>query len=1287
MNVEAKVSQETVTPKGTPKGSPRNTPRKAKRGSQRKSIRNSPRVVDKKKRKNEEIEKRMPNKHEEMERGITNKNEEIEKGIPNKNEEMEKRITNNDTLRIHQETPRSEDTVDEKEHVNDVKEESLQEDGIIKPVRDIDTVDKSEDKQIKMVSPQNKEASQPVDKRRKDNSNVSVSSKSDLDVFHSRMISSGSHDTLPTPTSRENSKDMIVIKKKKKRDEKKKDEDPLGVPNDSVHKKDSRGSSYDSIKRDNISPRTITSPQTVTSPWTLQPLHSLNVSEDHSLHSPSEASPLTTPKSHLSSFPRKEHPSESLKSIKDCLREFYVHAKRFLKHLKRLDERYFTPGLKKGVYDFSKISEGFSTFISTYSTQLKQLDKKLKSTEWNFGAFFLYLFSILEIPLRHYRMAQLQLSTILEREEGAPSRLELFIAMTKQYKDDCSFHDLLMAPIYYIHTIIPITARLTLLTPLNHEAYEDMASSHRSFEQLGYVVSYLDTKDAVDQEEVKVMEQRLIFKQNRLKIFNGKRRILDQWNMGLYESKGRIHKIKGILMDDLILLCQEKNNKEEQKNTNKEEEKKNYKESLDKYEGYTNDSSMIKTKSDKSLNGIKIEKHTPSKTHNTSFKSQVSSPIGSPSPNSLHLPIESTDVDSYLMYPSMLYPFMDSIHPQWVVIAYIPLNRVFMVDPQDGMHYTEDLSSDYILKQCLEIAEMGVGIYRLIFASYAEKYQWKTKMDMALSKIHVTYTHFEIPPMYRWILYDKNDDKKKGGDDRKKNDDDRKKSEEKHHPDVHSKSSSTLPPSDDFFRSCQPIIRNTASSPTSFDALFQWEGEWPSHYSWSAVHSETFHGLYGNRLENEQKIWEEIIQLNESVDCRISRIEKKQKEEEMKKKKEDKRRLRDMDEGRGNNEKFNHDMDHKDALNRNTLRMERQSKSTPNMDTVQKKSPYKETNNVRPKDDNSMENPSKEVLSAILDRLNILEKRRQEDSDKILQLQRSQEEDRERIQTFEARHQQDSNKITELESLRVENAVKVEKLERVIVLMREQHLADNQKIMDLMESLKRPIVSPPSEIIVPRKGRRTNRHLNVEAMYGEHDSSESYSLKSTGLEDTDSSSSRKKIDHRKPRHGKFNRSTKDEVSDEKVTGESQSVTTANTHELEIPSPKLKTKKLKNTKFNPEDIQGSSWREKTLRRFGFSSSKKRDLSLSSPWRSNPSPDHVKQNRLSISKPKKVDWSNVKGENYFSDDFGDDFDRHNYFVQSDYVRNEYTPSPKEEFSDYSDGEYHKMRRRIEMERAHM
>lgn len=946
--------------------------------------------------------------------------------------------------------------------------------------------------------------------------------------------------------------------------------------------------------------------------------------KDDSLNDDLIPFPLSPPSSSRSK--QSIHEYDFMKPIRDCIREYLLSSKEFLKRLKRLDEHFFSPGMKKGIHAFDKISDGLGAFISSYTSCMKLLEKKYKSPDFNYGSFFHNLFSMFELPLRKYRIAQLQLSSILEREEGAPTRLELFIALRKNPKEELSFIDQLAYPIYHTHKLTHFTQKLSQYTPYESESYEQIHLAYKAFVKLSLAISYMNGKDAAEQEEIKMLENRLVFARNVPKVIiaNGKRKIIHQGEWDLVSKNGRKKRVLGILMDDMIILCRKKHlagdiDDEDHKKAfplNDKKDKSNMKK--DKSNG-----SFKKDKSNGSLKKDKGKSHVDKKyitinerkdDNEKKIPSNEKRAISSDKASNID-PLDLSDIRSKSPQPQIVSSHLS-------VIMVFDLSRIFLVDPHEGIRYNEDGNTEEMLDRRLEIGEVGVSIHRLLFDSISDKNQWKQLIGLALCKINKSYSEYEVGKIYRILL---NDLKKSNNSD---------------DIDVDNINENLDIDKDDTLDSSSKHGMETILNDPFVDA-------WPYSYSLNAIQGYEYNGLYGNRPESERRLWEEMIQMREFMESKISTLEQK---------------IQDMDV----------------KVSSTQQNAEVNVFATPKRQSIKKE---KRSSTVRSSTQKRKSKKATEEKKVVI-------KGNEGSSTKIKQSTKDSLKDEPVVDSTKDTSYLVS-RISHLEEKRDADNLKIEKLERAILLMRDQHLSEMQKLFEIMNSTQRH-VSPTSAKNSLRKGRRSNRTLNAEEYFEERVLEDSTprkkktksSLENTPVDMTESSSSRKIHEdssersggHKKDEltqngSGKLNGSAKKEF---KSTPESRK---SDVSDSSITPTKGKTKKLKNTKFSQDDY-GASWRDKTLKKFGFSS-KKRE-SVPSPWRRTPLQVEPKQDRFSLNRSKNVDWSNVNGENYFSDDFGSDYEQ-TFFVQSDYARHESPLAPKEEFSDYSDGEYHKRRRR--------
>lgn len=228
----------------------------------------------------------------------------------------------------------------------------------------------------------------------------------------------------------------------------------------------------------------------------------------------------------------------------------------------------------------------------------------------------------------------------------------------------------------------------------------------------------------------------------------------------------------------------------------------------------------------------------------------------------------------------------------------------------------------------------------------------------------------------------------------------------------------------------------------------------------------------------------------------------------------------------------------------------------------------------------------------------------------------------------------------ELESIQEKQDKMIEDYELRFIKLRESYEKDLENIMCFVESQKL-IGTNPSPSDKSRK-RQKSRHMGENQICADDKSSprdRSLSTSQGVIEDSESSS-------KNDRSGSF-QSSHPNLS---------ALQTSNNSQSDTPSSGKKVRKLKNTRFNQEEPQPTNW--KSLKKFALGPKKEKNQKH---WRKTP--DAVQPNDgkpLYVKKSKKIEWSTVKNENYYSDDFTSDYEGYysrNFIVHSDYTKNDY------------------------------
>lgn len=89
---------------------------------------------------------------------------------------------------------------------------------------------------------------------------------------------------------------------------------------------------------------------------------------------------------------------------------------------------------------------------------------------------------------------------------------------------------------------------------------------------------------------------------------------------------------------------------------------------------------------------------------------------------------------------------------KYALIAVIRIDRIFIVDPSDGLHSLQRKSSNDKIDMMLEIVEVGSAIHKLIFENANEKNIWKRHFERAIADIIPSFSLINHGAVYRNLL-------------------------------------------------------------------------------------------------------------------------------------------------------------------------------------------------------------------------------------------------------------------------------------------------------------------------------------------------------------------------------------------------------------------------------------------------------------------------------------------------------------------------------------------------------
>lgn len=91
---------------------------------------------------------------------------------------------------------------------------------------------------------------------------------------------------------------------------------------------------------------------------------------------------------------------------------------------------------------------------------------------------------------------------------------------------------------------------------------------------------------------------------------------------------------------------------------------------------------------------------------------------------------------------------------KYSVLAVLNVDRIFIIDPYDGISNLDDESVRAQVETKLEIIDIGACIHRIDFDLIGEKRLWKEHLSFVLSKTTPSYLIFDIPKLYKNLLSD-----------------------------------------------------------------------------------------------------------------------------------------------------------------------------------------------------------------------------------------------------------------------------------------------------------------------------------------------------------------------------------------------------------------------------------------------------------------------------------------------------------------------------------------------------
>lgn len=214
-----------------------------------------------------------------------------------------------------------------------------------------------------------------------------------------------------------------------------------------------------------------------------------------------------------------------------------------------------------------------------------------------------------------------------------------------------------------------------------------------------------------------------------------------------------------------------------------------------------------------------------------------------------------------------------------------------------------------------------------------------------------------------------------------------------------------------------------------------------------------------------------------------------------------------------------------------------------------------------------------------------------------------------------------------------------ESFETHLIKLREQHELDIENMMRFIDAApQKTITANPPVSDKSRKRRETRRvsEKNLRVEDAKIASPRDRSLSASQGLDSESSS-------KNDRSGSFQSNPPPVVSLASVSN-SQSDTQGSGK---------KVKKLKNIRFD----ETPTWRDRAIKKLSLGAKKDKNQR---PWRKTPDDAQVANGKPLYVKPtKKVDLSNARSENYYSDDFTSDYEGYygNIIIHSDYAKHDY------------------------------